>query len=182
MRERRGIPTSPIVTANLILTTRTIAIAVAQSRSWYADITVVAFERLHWATKTGTLFVGTVGAIGAAVTNEEPADAASGRPALERARRAAGSPRTATAVRRKIAIAHTADAPRHRIGHTALQIGNAWQSQADGRHYRALVTVRLYWRWKTKKSEIKLRVSIKSSSRDFNPSILNALNTPSVAC
>lgn len=146
MRERRGIPTSPIVAADFILTTRTIAIAVAQSRSRYADITVIASERLYRTTRTGTLFVGTVGTIGAAITDEEPADAASGRPALERARRAAGPPRIATAVRRKTAIAHTTDASRHRIGHTALQIGDARQPQADGRHYRALVTVRLYWR------------------------------------
>lgn len=94
----------------------------------------------------GAFLVGTVGAILVAVADEEPADAAAGRSALERARRAAGSMRVATAVRRKSAVAHAADATRHRIGHTALEIGDARQSQADGRHYRALVTIRLYWR------------------------------------
>lgn len=58
----------------------------------------------------GAFLVGTVGAIGAAVTDEEPADAAARRPALERARRATGPPRVATAVRRKTAVAHAADA------------------------------------------------------------------------
>lgn len=94
----------------------------------------------------GAFLVGTVGAILVAVADEEPADAAAGRSALERARRAAGSTGVATAVRRESAVAHAADATRHRIGHTALEIGDARQSQADGRHYRALVTIRLYWR------------------------------------
>lgn len=98
----------------------TIAIAVAQSRSRYADVTVVTPERLRRTTGTGALLVGAVGAVGATVANEEPADAASGRSALERARRAPGSTCAATAVRRKIAIAHAADASRHRIGHSAF--------------------------------------------------------------
>lgn len=141
------IPTSPIVAADFVLAAWTVAVAVAQPGPRDADVAVVAPERLRRAAAAaGALLVGTVGAIGAPVTDEEPADAAAGRSALKRARRAAGSPRVATAVRRKAAVAHAAGATRHRIGHTALEIGDARQSQTDGRHYRALVTIRLDWR------------------------------------
>jgi len=127
---------------------RTVAIAIAQTRSRYADVAVVTPERLRRTAGTGAFLVGAIGTVGTAVANEEPADAASGRPALERARRASGSTRAATAIRWITAVAHAVEASRHRIGHSALQVSDAWQAQANGRHDRALVAIRLYRYWK----------------------------------
>lgn len=101
---------SSIVAADFVLAARTVAVAIAEARPRYADVAIVASERLQRAAVAGAFLVGTVGAIGAAVTDEEPADAAARRSALERARRAAGPPRVATAIRWETAVAHAVDA------------------------------------------------------------------------
>lgn len=139
-----GIPTSPVVAADLVLAARAVAVAVAQPGSRDADVAVVAPERLHRADRAGAILVGAVGAVGAPVADEEPADAATGRSALKRAGRAAGPACAATAVGRvTTAVADAADATRQRVGHPALQVGDAGQAEADRRHYRALVPVGL---------------------------------------
>lgn len=106
----RGAPTSPIVAADLVLAVGAVAVAVAHPGSRYADVAVVASECLRRAAQAGALLVGAVGAVGTSVADEEPADAASGRSALKRARRAAGPARAATTVRRETAVAHAAEA------------------------------------------------------------------------
>lgn len=137
------IPTSPVVAADLVLAARTVAVAVAHPRSRDADVAVVAPEGLCRADRAAALLVGAVGAVGTAVADEEPADAAPGRSALERAGRAAGPTRAATAVPQEVAVADAADAARQRVGHSALQVGDAGQAKTDRRHYRALVPIRL---------------------------------------
>lgn len=150
----RSVRTSPVVASGLVLAVRAVPGAVAQGGLGHAHGAVLAAEGLGRTPGLGpsevALLVGAVVAVVAAVADEEPGYAGPAAAALERARGAAGPLGAAPGpvAGPAGAVAEPVQAPGVRVGHLALHVPGAGQTQGHRREGRVAVLVAVGFDWR----------------------------------